>query len=269
LKLTRPYLEALYARYNTREHAANDPVAFLHGYPDPLDREVVGLLAACLAYGRLKQIMRSVSDAVGRLGARPARLLRRAGKRELRSISSSFVHRLLDETRLCRLLEAMAGALRDHGSLQACFRSHDQPGARTVVRGLKGMAAELKDGRPELTHVLADPALGSACKRWNLYLRWMVRRDEVDPGGWEGISPSRLIVPLDAHMGRVCRALGMTKRRASDLKAALEVTERFRLIRPDDPVRYDFALMHWSAEGGKTGEQNAPGWLDCGGAPGG
>ncbi|MBW2545477.1 MAG: TIGR02757 family protein, partial [Deltaproteobacteria bacterium] len=86
------------------------------------------------------------------------------------------------------------------------------------------------------------PAKGSACKRLNLFLRWMVRRDDVDPGGWDDIPPSKLVIPLDTHMHRICLAFGFTKRKQADMKTALEITDSFRAIVPDDPVRYDFAL---------------------------
>jgi uncharacterized protein (TIGR02757 family) len=90
--------------------------------------------------------------------------------------------------------------------------------------------------------LLADPRDKSACKRLNLYLRWMVRRDDVDPGGWEGVRPAQLVVPLDVHMHRIGRALGLTQRQQADCRTALEVTEAFRKISPEDPVKYDFAL---------------------------
>ena len=91
-------------------------------------------------------------------------------------------------------------------------------------------------------NLLPRPARLSACKRVFLYLRWMVRKDAVDPGGWTGVSPARLVVPLDTHMAAACRRLGILTRKATDLRAALETTEAFRLYSPSDPVRYDFAL---------------------------
>ncbi|MCD6487215.1 MAG: TIGR02757 family protein, partial [Syntrophobacterales bacterium] len=90
--------------------------------------------------------------------------------------------------------------------------------------------------------LLPSPAKGSACKRLNLFLRWMVRHDDVDPGGWDDISSSKLIIPLDTHMHRICLALGITKRKQADMKTALEITRSFQVMAPHDPVRYDFAL---------------------------
>jgi len=118
------------------------------------------------------------------------------------------------------------------------------------VPALHLFAEELRDAAGNLEgHLLPRPARGSACKRLNLFLRWMVRRDEIDPGGWDAVSPARLIVPLDTHMHRICGSLGLTKRSQADLQAALEITEAFRAFAPDDPVRYDFAISHLGIRG--------------------
>lgn len=120
------------------------------------------------------------------------------------------------------------------------------PSADRFVAALEGLAGSRWSrplGKPAWRdNLLPRPSRGSACKRLFLYLRWMVRKDSVDPGGWTRVSPSRLVVPLDTHMGSACRRLGLVIRKTDDLKAALEATESFRRLRPDDPVRYDFAL---------------------------
>jgi len=106
-------------------------------------------------------------------------------------------------------------------------------------------------------HLLPRPERGSACKRLNLWLRWMVRRDAVDPGGWTGVSPAQLVVPLDVHMHRICRALGLTRREAADLRTAVEITDAFRSFAPDDPVRYDFALTRLGIRPGPEADLEA------------
>jgi uncharacterized protein (TIGR02757 family) len=251
--LSRAELERLaeraYARFNRREHALGDPVSFTYGYDDPRDAEVAGLVAALLAFGRLAQIMRSVGDALGRLGPSPCRFILDTPPDGLRAACEGFVHRTVDAGRLACLLHGIRDALEAHGSLQACFLSHDQPGAGDILPGLTGLAAELARGGTGAGHLIADPLRGSPCKRWNLFLRWMVRSDEVDPGLWRGVSPARLIIPLDAHMWRVCTGLGLTRRATCTMRAALEVTDAFRAVRPEDPVRYDFCLMHASVAG--------------------
>jgi uncharacterized protein (TIGR02757 family) len=143
---------------------------------------------------------------------------------------------------MAKLLGGVAGVLRERGSLQSCLCAHRRAGRISLVEALTGFVEELSGSQEGIPHLLPTPVRGSACKRLWLFLRWMVRRDEVDPGGWERVSPAGLLVPLDVHMGRICRALGLTERSQADLKAAREATRAFRRIRPDDPVRYDFAL---------------------------
>lgn len=242
-------LEECYARFNRREYALHDPVSFLCRYEDPADAELAGLVAALLAFGRLAQIMRSVEDALRRLGPRPRRFVLDATPAGLRSTSAGFVHRTVDADSLGRLLCGIKDVLRAHGSLEACFLAHDDPAIPTILPGLTGLAAELCGSGRGPSALLADPGRGSACKRWNLYLRWMVRQDAVDRGLWQGVSPARLIVPLDAHMWRVCTALGLTQRATCGMKAAIEITAAFGAVCPGDPVRYDFSLMHASVEG--------------------
>lgn len=242
----RGVLEILRRRYNTTERAAHDPVSFVHACTSDADRELVGLVAALLAYGRLAQILQSVHDALGRLGAEPARRLAEASDSAIGDACRGFVHRFADAADLAGLLRGARDAVRRHGSLNACFLSHDE-GGPDVCAALAGFAGELAAG--DHTHLLADPSRGSACKRWHLYLRWMVRRDQVDVGCWSGVSPARLVVPLDAHMWRICRGLGLTKRASPGLRAALEVTKAFGALCLGDPVRYDFALMHASVSG--------------------
>ena len=133
--------------------------------------------------------------------------------------------------------------IKEHGSLQECFLKGYTPKDENIIGGLSFLVGELSSvfhGRPR--SLLPNPKAGSSCKRLNLFLRWMVRRDDVDPGGWDEVSPSKLIVPMDVHMGRIARALKLTARKQSDMKTALEVTEAFKKIEPDDPVRYDFCL---------------------------
>jgi len=255
----KAFLEELYAEYNRAQYAEQDPVRFPRMYEDAGEREVAGLIAALLAYGRLAQILASVAGALDRLERAPRRFILSSSPEQLRAACAGFVHRMVDGEQLGRLLFAVKGVLEAHGSLQACFLEHDEASERTILPGLTGLAGELAERARVPGHLLADPAKGSACKRWNLYLRWMARNDGVDPGGWRGVSASRLIVPLDTHMWRVCRELGLTRRKVCNLRAALDITDSFRRIAPADPVRYDFALMHASLAGRLDGRALADG----------
>lgn len=237
-------LEALYRAYNRPEFVSPDPLQFLYDYPDVDDREIVGLVAACLAYGRVAGIIRSVGKVLDCLGTSPRRCLESVSHRTLRRRLDGFVHRFATGEQMAGLLTGMAGVIADHGSLRAAFDAGADPEAPASIPALGRFVDRITAASPAAPgHLLPRPERGSACKRLHLYLRWMVRRDAVDPGGWEGvIRPADLIIPLDVHIGRISRAFGFTSRRADDCRTALEITAGFAALRPDDPVRYDFAL---------------------------
>ncbi len=235
-------LNDLHARYNRRAMIHPDPLEFLWDYPDPRDREIVALVASSLAYGRVAQILKSVRNVLDRMGA-PARFLKRSSESQLLRAFVGFRHRFTTGEELAALLYGAKRASERHGSLLACFEAGLCDSDETVLGALSAFAARLSEpSGDECGSLLASPADGSACKRLNLFLRWLVRRDEVDPGGWESVGAARLVIPLDVHIHSICRTLGLTRRNAADLRTALEITEAFRLICPADPIRYDFAL---------------------------
>jgi uncharacterized protein (TIGR02757 family) len=239
----RDALESLYRRYNRRKYIAPDPLQFVVHHADPADREIVALIAATLAYGNVASINNSIANALHRLGEAPARTVRDASPDRLRRTFADFRHRWTTGDELAAMLAGAGRVARHYGSLHACFRSALDPDHETVLHALAAFAHELRNGdaRPK-NSLLADPTRGSACKRLHLFLRWMVRHDDVDPGGWTGVPPARLIIPLDTHMHRISSALGLTTRRQANLATALDITRAFRRIAPDDPARYDFAL---------------------------
>jgi uncharacterized protein (TIGR02757 family) len=235
-------LDALYRQYNRRCFVRPDPLQFLYEYPDIRDRELVALVASSLAYGRVAQILKSVSRVLALLGPSPHAFLMGAGRKDLHGALADFAHRFSRGREVADMLWAARRAVRSCGSLEACFAEGLEPEQETVLPALTAFVDRLHSFGGRRSFLLAQPGKGSACKRWHLFLRWMVREDEVDPGGWHRVSPSMLIVPLDTHMHRIGLRLGGTVRRQADLKAALEVTHMFRRIAPDDPVRYDFSL---------------------------
>ena len=235
-------LDELYATYNRREFVHPDPLEVLYDYPDPRDREIAGLVAASLSYGRVKSILASVRWVLSRLGA-PAAFLKEATPDSLAAAFAGFRHRFATGREMAALLVGVKRLIEEHGSLNACFAAGLGRGDETVFPALVAFAGRLREAAGGLDdHLVPCPERGSACKRLHLYLRWMVRRDAVDPGGWEGVSPAQLLVPLDVHMHRICRALGLTGRAQAGRRAAEEITAGFRQFAPDDPVRYDFAL---------------------------
>jgi uncharacterized protein (TIGR02757 family) len=242
-------LEAHYRAYNRRRYVHPDPLELLYGAEDPADQEIVGLIGACLAYGRVSQILASVSrvlDVVGRGSLRessPRVFLERTPAEGISRMFEGFSHRFTTGRELAALLTGVKRALADHGSLEALFAAGSDASDETVLPALARFVGELRSyAGCVLPSLLPSPADGSACKRLNLFLRWMARRDAVDPGPWTSVPAAKLVVPLDTHMFRISRALGLTARKQADLKSALEITRGFRAIRPDDPVRYDFSL---------------------------
>ena len=245
-------LEDLYAKYNRPAHIHPDPVGFVRLYSDPRDREVVGMVASSLAYGRVGQIHKSVADVLERLGPRPWRHLRDVRDAAMERQLADFRHRFADGPAVAALLLGLRRVMRRFGSLEKCFLGGLGARDETVLPGLSAMVSEIRSGPADRCgHLLADPSRGSACKRLNLFLRWMVRQDDVDPGVWRSVPPAKLLVPMDTHMHRLARAAGVTKRAAADMRSALEMTDAFRQISPDDPVKYDFALTRLAITGGE------------------
>jgi uncharacterized protein (TIGR02757 family) len=236
-------LEALYSAYNRRCYVHPDPLEFLYDFHDPLDVEVVGFIASSLAYGNVKQILRNVSLVLTKIGPCPSAFLLNSPFNRIAETFIDFKHRFTTGQDLTRLLWGMRLVIEKHGSLQKCFMSRLRRGDLTVIPALSAFVENVfPDG---CDFLIPTPGKGSACKRLNLFLRWMVRRDDVDPGGWDGVHPSKLLVPVDIHMHRIATTLGLTKRKQADLRTAIEITEAFRKVSPSDPVRYDFVLTRF------------------------
>ncbi|MBN1433203.1 TIGR02757 family protein, partial [Candidatus Fermentibacterales bacterium] len=239
-------LEDLYLALNHRRFVHPDPLEFLYLYPEPGDREIVALLASCLAYGRVAQILSSVRAVLDVLGPSPRDYLAAVEPASLRRELSAFRHRFTTGQELASVLLGAAGVIARFGSLGECLKlslTSCNAESRTLLPALESMVGSiLGHAGLSCSYLLPRPSMGSACKRLNLMLRWMIRRDEVDPGGWEFASPGMLVVPLDTHMFRAGRLLGFTCRSSADMRCALDITEGFRSLSPEDPVRYDFAL---------------------------
>ena len=253
----RAALEDLYAEYNRPELIGSDPLQFVVRVTRPEDREVVGLIASSLAFGGVRQISGSVERVLEQLNSQNlsaggdsrgrlsyiSEALKNTSISHLERFFCDWRHRYVRGEHLCDLLRGTQRVLTAYGSLENCFLDGYDLAHETVVPALSVFVDRLRAGSTlSSNYLLPSPDKGSACKRLNLFLRWMVRRDAVDPGGWSGISPSKLVIPLDTHMHRISLMLGLTKRRPGDLKTALEITRGFSAMVPDDPVRYDFCL---------------------------
>lgn len=269
-------LEALYAT-RSKAHLANDPLSFCHRYRDPQDQEVAGLIASCFAYGNVKIIKRNLETVFAALGASPRLFVERFDPDEGTRLFAGFKHRFNDGRDLCALLLACQTMIREAGSIEHwLMRFHDQ-GREDLTGTLAGFseAAQRLDLSPVFgsRQVPADsyfpfffpsPASGSACKRLCMYLRWMVRpADGIDLGIWHGITPDKLVIPVDAHIQRICRFLGFTSRKQADWRMALEITRSLRALDPADPVKYDFSICHLGISEGCDGKDH----LKCAACP--
>ncbi|MBM4147819.1 MAG: TIGR02757 family protein [Lentisphaerae bacterium] len=233
-------LERLYLAYNKRRYVSPDPLQFLYNYKEPADREVVGLVAASLAYGRVAQILRSVDNALTRLDGKPHLTLISSSPRELERRAAGFRHRFTSDSDLASLFKGIRSVLLAHGSLKSCFLAGLAEKDKTVIPALERFRARFDC---PAAHVL--PSAAGAGKRLHLFLRWMVRHDDVDPGGWEEAGAHRLLIPLDTHMSQFGREFHLTRMKTSGRKMAEQITDGFRAIRPDDPVRYDFVITRF------------------------
>ena len=246
-----PVLERLYGQYNNFGYIHPDPLEFVYHYVDKPDRELSGFIASALAYGRVRQILQSVSAVLDAMGPSPSRFLLETPSASIRKVFESFRHRFTSGDMLSCLLTGVRELILEYGSLESCFQTGFRRTDSSILPALAGFVEKLEwaSGR-KLPMLLPSPEGGSACKRLNLFLRWMVRKDNVDPGIWQSIPESFLIVPLDTHMHRIATALGLTSRKQADVRCAVEITAAFRSIRPADPVRYDFALTRLGINAG-------------------
>jgi uncharacterized protein (TIGR02757 family) len=232
-----------------------DAIRYPMRYPDPADRELVALLASCLAYGRVDLFGPWIEWALARMGDSPARFVRGFDADREARLFDGFRYRFNRPGDLAAFCVAARDILEAHGSLGAFFAAgyaaSDADVGPALDRFVDGFfsdraGAVFPRGRFSYgyRHWFPRPSTGGACKRLNLYLRWMVRREPPDFGLWRGIPPSALLIPVDVHIENMARSLGLTRRKSRNWRMAVEITARLRALDPDDPVKYDFALCH-------------------------
>jgi uncharacterized protein (TIGR02757 family) len=246
-------LDRLYQQFNCID-AATDPIQVVRRFADPTDQEVVGFCAAALAFGRVASVLQSIERVLEVLGPSPAAFVRRFEPQRDGDRLRDIVHRWTRGSDLAALLWIMRRML-DEGSIEAFFLKGYQPGAADVASALdsfsaRALAVDLRPAygrvpaRPGVQYFFPRPCSGSGCKRLNLFLRWMVRRDAVDLGVWTRVSSAKLVMPLDTHVVRVGRCLRLTRRVSPGWKMAADITASLRTLDPVDPVKYDFSLCH-------------------------
>ena len=245
-KISAQKLERVYNEYNRRDLVDPDPLVFLYNYSDIKDREIVGLIAATLAYGRVAQILKSITKILDIMGKSPSTYLANSDENKIKKDIKGFKHRFTTDVEMAAMLIAIKKTVNKHGSLENLFLHSYKKEHESIIPALTYFVTELKKlGGIKKSSLLSDPTMESACKRLNLYLRWMIRTDKVDPGGWGKVPASKLIIPLDTHMFNFGKCYGFTQRKNAGLKTALEITAGFKKLAPQDPIKYDFAITRF------------------------
>jgi uncharacterized protein (TIGR02757 family) len=226
-----------------------DPLELVLRYDDRRDIEVAGLIAAAFAYGRADIVVKNAGSVLERMVPGPAAYLDSFVRSEATKRFRGFSHRFQKTPELIALLSRMAAVQKQYGSLGALFESvydaRDSDIGPALTRFVDAIIESIPPDpaeRKALGYLLSSPEDGSACKRMNLFLRWMVRRESPDLGVWAFVAPSKLLMPVDTHIHRIATFLGLNDRASADWKAARAITDRLAAFDPSDPVRYDFAI---------------------------
>jgi len=247
-------LDTLYAEFNA-DRVVADPVWLARRYERAADREVAGFIAAALAFGRVQSVLNSVEGMLAEMGPSPAKFVRDFDPARDRDRFTHLVHRWTngaDFAALTWILHQMVGR---SGSIEGFFAEGLAPDAVDVGDALQSFSTRAlaldvaqvygrKRPKPGVAYFFSRPSSGGACKRLNLFLRWMVREDRVDMGVWKRVSPGQLIVPLDTHIIRVGQCLRLTRLRSPGWRMASDITAALRNIDPVDPIKFDFSICH-------------------------
>jgi uncharacterized protein (TIGR02757 family) len=253
-------LDTFYRDYDFNERIKHDPIEFPRRYSDPGDIEIAGFIASCFAYGRVELFKPLIEKILAPGGSHPAIFLNDMTIKRDRKYFVHISYRFNKEKDVLSFIYMLHRVLNEWGSLRNLFYhyySAEHDDIKTALESFVGYFLDIdttpvygRNIKPQgLQQLLPSPGKGSACKRMNLFLRWMVRSKDIDLGIWDKIPPSRLIIPLDTHIARISRCLGLTKRTSSDWKTAKEITEALRKFDPIDPLKYDFALCHQGISG--------------------
>jgi len=247
-------LDKLYASFNVHESVA-DPVWRVRRYARPDDQEVVGFIASALAFGRVQSVLNSIDGMLEVMGPSPAEFVRNFDPSRDRQCFKHLVHRWTNGADFAALVWILHEMLRRSGSIENFFvegLASDAIDVGAALQSFSTRALEIdvtpiygrKKPKPGVAYFFSRPSSGGACKRLNLFLRWMVREDRVDLGVWKKVRPGQLIVPLDTHVIRVGRCLQLTQLKSPGWRMATDITAGLRAIDPIDPIRFDFSICH-------------------------
>ncbi|WP_372946334.1 TIGR02757 family protein [Muriicola sp.] len=240
----REFLDLKVEQYNRPEFLASDPIQIPHRFREKEDIEISGFLTATIAWGNRKSIISNASLLMDLLDQAPYQFIIQHQESDLNGLDD-FVHRTFNGTDLRYFIRALQNIYTHHGGMEAVFTQHSgEQSLQQAISAFRTIFFTLDHEKRTEKHV-SDPSRGSAAKRINMFLRWMVRdaRTGVDFGLWKSLKPSQLSCPLDVHSGKVARKLGLLTRKQNDARAVQELDENLRRLDPLDPVKYDFALF--------------------------
>ncbi len=240
-------LEKLYKEMNNLEKVKKDPVSFPHKFNREEDIEISAFISACFAFGRVDKILETLEKIFLKMENSPWDYLKTSSRSDIENDFKGFVYRFVDEKAIAEFLKGLSGIVKK-GGLYIFIEDNIFDTASTIYQTLFYFAEDTNALKK--SNLLCDIKKKSACKRLNLFFRWMVRRDNVDFGLWQKkIKPDNLVIPLDTHILRISGRLGLTHRKDSSLKTAVDITESLKLYHKYDPVRYDFSLCHTGIQG--------------------
>lgn len=244
-------LDDLYFSYK-KKFSSRDPVWNLHSLKDERDIEILGLITSSYSYGNVDQINRFISLLMNRTGNKFFEFTSNYSEHKDKKFLKGLYYRFNSENDLSLLFININKAIKRFGSLKELFKKDYQVYDENILNALKFFSeylVKINTVGSGLRYLIPSPVNNSACKRMNLFLRWMIRKDEIDPGIWSNsFDKSKLIMPVDVHIYRIARELKLAKRKSGDLKFAIELTNSLKKFDPADPVKYDFALCHFQME---------------------
>src|SRR5574340_720962 len=267
MRTLKNVLDKFYREYDFKGRLLRDPIEFPHRYKNPGDVEVSAFIASSLAYGKVELFKQVIEKILSAMGDSPYEFLLEFNFKRHKRLFEGIKYRFNENEDLLALLVILHKTLAGNKSLENAFMKYYGSASSTMEEGLAGFVASLLQTNTSqvygediksagLRQLFPSPVDGSACKRANLFLRWMVRDRDIDFGLWQEIPKARLIVPLDTHIARISRCLGFTERKSQGWKMAVEITEALKRFDPEDPLKYDFALCHHGISGMCKGQKN-------------
>ena len=240
----KDFLDEKVALYNQFSFIPDDPISIPHQFSKKQDIEIAGLFAATLAWGQRKTIINKCKELMQMMDNSPYDFILNHQENDLKQFLT-FKHRTFNPTDTLFFIDFLKSHFSVHSSLEMAFKSENQSGMENYLINFHDLLFSHPHAPDRTKKHVATPARKSACKRLNMFLRWMVRKDDegVDFGIWKNIKSSELICPLDVHVERVAKKLGLLERKQPDWRAAIELTENLKKLDPQDPVKYDFALF--------------------------